>query len=150
MRTARPDRGLFPASGATGGIGLVAVPPKCDDEMVNSGEQHPVRQLAAACQAAAAVAAEWMQRTAEVTADSLRKLNSDPAVHELLETLRSAFQWTKRDCECSCADSHPDDMGVCDHRAVITRSLPGGAHGRAEVALCAPCAVAQGVAELPS
>jgi hypothetical protein len=129
---------------------LVALPRTCDDEVVSSGEQDPVRQLGAACQAAAAVAAEWVQRTAEVTADSFRKLNSDPAVHELLETLRSAFQWTKRECECSCADSHPDDMGVCDHRAVITRSLPGGAHGQAEVALCAPCAVAQGVAEMPS
>lgn len=108
-----------------------------------------MRQLAVACQAAAAVAAEWAERTAEVTADSLRKLNSDPAVREFLETLRSAFQVAQRDCECSCADAHPDDIGVCDHRAVITRRLPGGTLDPPEVRLCAPCAVAQGVAEMP-
>ena len=129
---------------------LVAVAPRWDDEVVSAGDQSPMQQLAAACQAAAAVAAEWMQRTAEVTADSFRKLSTDPAIHDLLENLRSALQWTNRDCECSCADSHPDDMGVCDHRAVITRKLTGGIYGEAEVALCAPCAVAQGVAEMPS
>jgi hypothetical protein len=118
---------------------------------MTSGEQNPVRQFAAAWQAAAEVAAEWMQRAGQVTADSIRKLNSDPAVQEFLETLRNTFQVVvSRECECSCADSHPDDIGVCDRRAVITRRLPGGVHGKAEIALCAPCAVAQGVAEMPS
>jgi hypothetical protein len=140
----RPDPSI--ATGAD--VALVAVPPRCDDEVMSTGEQNPVRQLADACQAAASVAAEWAQRTAEVTADSIRKLNSDPAVRELLETLRFAFPAAQRVCQCACAESHPDDMGVCDHRAVITRSVPG-APGRAEVRLCAPCAVAQGVAEMP-
>jgi hypothetical protein len=117
--------------------------------VVSGTGQSPVRQLAAAWQAAAAVAAEWAERAAAVTADSLRKLASDPAVRELLETMRGAAPWMTRDCECSCASSHPDDVGVCDHRAVLIRRLPGGTHGRAEVLLCAPCAVAQGVAEMP-
>jgi hypothetical protein len=39
---------------------------------------------------------------------------------------------------------------VCDHRAVITRQVStSGWGGLLEVPLCAPCAVAQGVAELP-
>ncbi len=45
---------------------------------------------------------------------------------------------------CPCGQAHPDDMGVCDGRAVMTRQL-----GDVDVRLCAPCAVAQGVAELP-
>ena len=39
---------------------------------------------------------------------------------------------------------HPDDKGVCDGRAVLTRRV-----GTADTRLCAPCAVAQGVAEMP-
>ena len=103
--------------------------------MVSGTGQSLVRQLAAAGQAAAAVAAEWAERAAA-------------AVRELMETMRGAAPWMTRDCECSCASSHPDDVGVCDHRAVIIRRLAGGTHGRADVLLCAPCAVAQGIAEL--
>jgi hypothetical protein len=117
--------------------------------VVSGTGQSLVRQLAAAGQAAAAVAAEWAERAAAVTADSLRKLTGDPAVRELLETMRGAAPWMTRDCECPCASSHPDDVGVCDHRAVLIRNLPGATHGQAEVLLCAPCAVAQGVAEMP-
>jgi hypothetical protein len=83
-----------------------------------------------------------------VTAESFHKLSSDPAVRAVLETWRVAVVWQQRDCECPCAVSHPDDVGVCDHRAVITRRI-STASGEAEVTLCAPCAVAQGVAEMP-
>jgi hypothetical protein len=34
-------------------------------------------------------------------------------------------------------------VGVCDHRAVMTRRL-----GNVDVPLCAPCAAAQGFAEM--
>jgi hypothetical protein len=67
-----------------------------------------------------------------------------------METWRATVVWPQRDCECPCAVSHPDDVGVCDHRAVITRRLHAGRDGEMDVALCAPCAVAQGVAEMPS
>lgn len=117
--------------------------------MVGGVGDSPVRQLAAAWQAASAVAAEWAQRTAAVTAEAYRKLTSDPAIRAVMETWRITVVWPQQDCACSCAESHPDDPGVCDHRAVITRRLSTGADGPVDVPLCAPCAVAQGVAEMP-
>ena len=117
--------------------------------MVDGDVDNPVRQFAAAWQAAAAVAAEWAERTAAVTAEAFHKLTSDPAVRAVLASWRGAAVWARRDCECPCAVSHPDDMGVCDNRAVIIRRVPAGLDGVVELPLCAPCAVAQGVAELP-
>lgn len=117
--------------------------------MVSDAGNNPVRQFAAAWQAAAAVAAEWAERTVAVTAEAVHKLTNDPAIQAVLESWRMAAIWPRPGCECSCADSHPEDMGICDNRAVITRQLPMGRDGVAEAALCAPCAVAQGVAELP-
>jgi hypothetical protein len=116
---------------------------------VSATGDSPGRQLLAAWQAATAVAAEWAERTAAVTAEAFRKLTSDPAVRAVGEVWRVMAGLPLRDCECSCADSHPDDLGVCDHRAVITRRLPTDGDGGLDVALCAPCAVAQGVAEMP-
>jgi hypothetical protein len=114
---------------------------------VSRDHENPIRQFVAALQAAATVAGEWAERTAAVTTESFHKLISDPAVRALLESWRGATDWAVHECECPCADSHPDDMGVCDQRAVITRRLPRGTGGLADVPLCAPCAVAQGVAE---
>jgi hypothetical protein len=117
---------------------------------VSATGDSPLQQLAAAWQAAAAVAGEWAERTAAVTAEAFHKLTSDPAIRAVMETWRVAVVWPQRDCECLCAISHPDDVGVCDNRAVITRRLPTDRDGGMDVALCAPCAVAQGVAEMPS
>ncbi len=117
--------------------------------MVSTPGDSPIRQFAAAWQAAAAVAAEWAGRTAAVTADAFRKLTHDPAIRAVMETWRTAVAWPQRDCECPCAGAHPEDVGVCDKRAVITRTLPAGPGATADIPLCAPCAVAQGVAELP-
>ena|SRR5947208_2279000 len=114
--------------------------------MVSGDGDNPVRQFAAAWEATAAAAAEWAERTAAVTAEAFRKLTSDPAVRAVLDRWRTA--WPRR-CECFCAGWHPDDFGVCDQRAVITRKLPADLDGGMDVPLCAPCAVAQGVAELP-
>ena len=117
--------------------------------MVGGAQDNPARQLAAVWRAFTAVAAEWAERTSEVTAEAYRKLTSDPAVLAVLQSWRAVAVWTWRDCECSCARSHPDDAGVCDNRAVITRRVAAGEDGAADVPLCAPCAVAQGVAEMP-
>jgi hypothetical protein len=117
--------------------------------VVSGTADNPARQFAAAWRAATTVGAEWAERTAAVTAEAFHKLTSDPAVRAVMETWRAAVVGPRRDCECSCADSHPDDPGVCDQRAVITRWLPDGGGGGADVPLCAPCAVAQGVAEMP-
>jgi|SRR5215467_8399146 len=128
---------------------LATAPARCDYEVVSGSQENPVRQVVAALQAAAAVAAEWAERTGVVTAEAINKLTSDPAVRALLSRWRAATIWDQRRCECRCTDSHPNDVGVCDNRAVITRRIPGASNGRADVPLCAPCAVAQGVAELP-
>jgi hypothetical protein len=102
----------------------------------------PARQFAAAWETAAAALAEWAQRVTAVTTEALGKL--DPAVRAAIEAARAALAGGWRDCQCPCGEAHPDDQGVCDGRAVMTRQL-----GEVGVPLCAPCAVAQGVAELP-
>jgi len=117
---------------------------------VSATGDSPARQFVAAWHAVTAVAAEWAERTAAVTAEAFRKLTSDPAFRAVGGVWRDLAGWPQRDCECSCADSHPEDAGVCDQRAVITRRLPAGQDGAVDVPMCAPCAVAQGVAELPS
>jgi hypothetical protein len=101
---------------------------------------HPARQFAAAWQAAAAALSEWRQRVAEATNEALDKL--DPAVRAAVEAGRAAFTGDWRDCRCPCGTAHPADRGVCDGKAVMTRRV-----GQADVRLCAPCAVAQGIEE---
>jgi hypothetical protein len=103
---------------------------------------NPARQLAAAWQAAAAALGEWRQNVAAATAEARGKL--DPAVRAALEAGRAALAGDWRACRCPCGTAHPDDSGVCDGSAVLTRRL-----GEVDVSLCAPCAVAQGVAEMP-
>jgi hypothetical protein len=102
---------------------------------------NPARQFAAAWQDAVSAVGEWRQRVASATSDALSKL--DPAIRAAVEAGRAALTGEWRACHCSCRTSHPDDWGVCDGRAVVTRQLD-----ETEVSLCAPCAVAQGVAEM--
>lgn len=101
---------------------------------------NPRRQFAAAWQAAAAALGEWRQRVATATSEALDKL--DPAVRAAMEAGRAAFTGDWRACHCACGTTHPDDRGVCDGSAVMTRRV-----GETDVRLCAPCAVAQGFAE---
>jgi hypothetical protein len=103
----------------------------------------PGRQFAAAWQAAASALGEWRQRIAEATSEARDKL--DPAVRAAMEAGRAAMAGNWRTCRCPCGIAHPDDRGVCDGSAVLTRRLD-----EKDVSLCAPCAVAQGVAQLPS
>lgn len=108
-----------------------------------SGEaDHPAQQFSAAWQAAVAAVGEWRQRVGEATTEALGKL--DPALRAAVEAGRAALTGEWRACHCPCRAAHPDDKGVCDGRAVLTRRL-----GDVDVSLCAPCAVAQGVAEMP-
>ena len=123
--------------------------PGCENVVMSSAEDNPFRQFAAAWQATAAIAAEWAQRTTAITSEAFRKLASDPAIRAVLDTWRITVVWDQRQCECECGTSHPDDVGICDQDAVITRRLAGDGGDAVEVPLCAPCAVAQGVAELP-
>jgi|GEM_PF-743593 hypothetical protein len=118
--------------------------------MMSGSEDNPVRLLAAAWEAANAVVTEWAEQTAALTRDAYRKLVSDPAVRAAWASWRVTVVWARQDCECSCATAHPGDVGVCDNQAVITRRFAAGqGGGEVDVPLCAPCAVAQGVAEMP-
>ena len=103
---------------------------------------HPKQQFTAAWQAAASAVGEWRQQVAAATTEAMGKI--DPAVRAAIEAGRAALTGDWRTCRCPCATAHPDDRGVCDGRVVLTRQL-----GDADVSLCAPCAVAQGVAEMP-
>jgi hypothetical protein len=101
---------------------------------------NPGRQFAAAWQAATTAMDQWRQQVAAATAEARGKL--DPAVRAAMEAGRAAFTGDWRACHCACGTAHPDDRGVCDRSAVMTRRV-----GETNVRLCAPCAVAQGVAE---
>jgi hypothetical protein len=108
-----------------------------------AGYDSPRRQLAAAWQDAVAALGQWRQQVTEATAEALDKL--DPAVRAALEAARAALAGNWGACQCPCATAHPQDKDVCDGSALLTRRV-----GEADMQLCAPCAVAQGVAEMPS
>jgi hypothetical protein len=106
----------------------------------------PGRQFAAAWQAATAALGEWGQQVAAATTEAAGKL--DPAVRSAfeaaVEAAKAAFAGNWGACQCPCATAHPQDKDVCDHSAVLTRRIR-----ETDMPLCAPCAVAQGVAEMP-
>jgi hypothetical protein len=106
------------------------------------GYDNPARRFAAAWQAATAALGEWREQVTAATAEALDKL--DPAVRAALEAARAALAGNWGACQCPCATAHPQDKDVCDGRALLTRRL-----GETDMPLCAPCAVAQGVAEMP-
>ena len=101
----------------------------------------PGEQFRAAWQAATDAMNEWSQRVSEATHQAMDKI--EPAFRAAVEAGRSAMTGEWRNCQCRCQTAHPDDSGVCDGRAVMIRRVSG-----ADVSLCAPCAVAQGVAEM--
>ena len=105
----------------------------------NAGK--PTEQFRAAWQAAADAVNEWSRRVSAATHEAMDKI--EPAFRAAVEAGRSAMTGEWRNCRCQCDKAHPDDQGVCDGRAVMTRRVRG-----ADVSLCAPCAVAQGVAEM--
>jgi hypothetical protein len=122
---------------------------RCPEVSYVDGEGNDLaRQLAAALDAAAAKLGEWAERMAAATAEAVDKLASDPAVRTAFEAGRPAYIPVRGPCQCTCRVAHPDDVRVCDGKAVITRRLALGLLGGVDVPLCAPCAVAQGVAEL--
>jgi len=104
-------------------------------------KDNPARQFAAAWQAATAALDQWRKQVTAATAEAMDKL--DPAVRDALEAARAVFAGNWGACQCPCATAHPQDQNVCDGRAVLTRRL-----GNADMSVCAPCAVAQGVAEM--
>lgn len=110
--------------------------------MTGYGDNNPRRQLAEAWQAASSALDEWRKQVTAATAEALDKL--DPAVRAAIEAARAALAGNWGACQCPCATAHPQDMNVCDGKAVLTRRVAA-----TDMPLCAPCAVAQGVAEMP-
>ena len=105
----------------------------------NTGK--PAEQFRASWQAAADALNEWSRRISDATHEAMDKI--EPAFRGAVEAGRAAMTGEWRNCRCQCDTAHPADAGVCDSRAVMTRRV-----GEADVSLCAPCAVAQGVAEM--
>jgi hypothetical protein len=103
----------------------------------------PAQQLAKAWQAAATALDQWREQVTAATTEAMDKL--DPVARAAVDALRAALAGEWGACQCPCATAHPKDKDVCDHSAVLTRRLSDD-----DVPLCAPCAVAQGVAEMPS
>jgi len=101
----------------------------------------PTQQFRAAWQAAADALGAGSRQISAATHDAMDKI--EPAFRAAVDAGRSAMTGEWRDCKCRCDTGHPADSGVCDGRAVMTRRVGG-----ADVSLCAPCAVAQGVAEM--
>jgi hypothetical protein len=102
----------------------------------------PTQRLAKAWQVAAVALGQWREQVAAATSEAVDKI--DPAARAALDAIRAALAGDWGACQCQCANTHPQDKNVCDHSAVLTRRL-----GDTDVPLCAPCAVAQGVAEMP-
>lgn len=115
------------------------------------------RDPAADFQAMMQAAVEAMGRAAQAYIEQLRpvfeaigKIAADPEVMAALKAAqaRQAIR-DARPCHCLCGRTHPDDRGVCDMLAVTTRHYDSPTVGPVDVPVCAPCAVAQGVAEMP-
>ena len=108
---------------------------------MGSEAENPGRQFRAAWQAVADALGEWSKRISDATHEAMDKI--EPAFRSAVEAGRSAVTGEWRAWHCQCETAHPDDSGVCERRAVMTRRVGG-----ANVSLCAPCAVAQGFAEM--
>ncbi len=112
---------------------------------MDNDRNDPVQQFIAAWDAASGAVAKWAERTAAAFIDAVSKL--DPAIRTTLENW-GIIPRKLGSCECLCATKHPDDVGVCDGEAVITRRVTTDSGGPVDVPLCAPCATAQGFAEM--
>ena len=108
---------------------------------MGESSETPGQQFAVAWQIASSALEQWRRQVAAATVEA--RDNLEPAVRVAREAARTAFGGSVRPCQCRCAAAHPQDSGVCDGSAVVTRWVNG-----TESRLCAPCAVAQGVAEM--
>lgn len=119
---------------------LVPAAVRCENTVM-AGYDNPRRQLAAAWQDAVGALDQWRKQVTAATTEALDKL--DPAVRAAVEAARAALAGNWGACQCPCATAHPQDKDVCDGVAVMNRRVGG-----ADMLLCPPCAVAQGVAEM--
>lgn len=102
---------------------------------------NPRQQLTTAWQVATTALDQWRKQVTAATSEAVDKI--DPALRAALEAARAAVVGNWGACQCPCATAHPQDKDVCEGSAILTRRVHG-----ADVSLCAPCAVAQGVNEM--
>jgi hypothetical protein len=102
---------------------------------------NPRQQFATAWQVATSALDQWRKQVTAATSEAVDKL--DPALRAAVEAARAAVTGNWGACQCPCATAHPQDKDVCEGSAILTRRVAG-----ADVSLCAPCAVAQGVDEM--
>lgn len=89
----------------------------------------------------------WLERNRPAI-EALAELAQDPRVQAYIAAReRGEVPPPHRPCWCLCSRAHPGES-VCDARAVTTRRYNSPALGPVDVQLCAPCAVAQGIAEI--
>lgn len=104
-------------------------------------------ELQGALAEAAGTVAQALQPFILAAVKMLQVVANDPVVRfamdhpELLSTERP------KPCHCWCGRLHPGELGICAARAVTTRHFTTDPTGGVDVDLCAPCAVAQGLAE---
>jgi hypothetical protein len=110
--------------------------------MMAGNADNPARKFAAAWRETTAALGQWRKQVAAATTEALDKI--DPAVRAAMDAARTVLSGNWGVCECPCGTAHPQDKNVCDGRALLTRKV-----GQEDMPLCAPCAVAQGVAEMP-
>lgn len=92
---------------------------------------------------------EWAERN-RAALEALGEFVSRPEVRAALEQYRTrGARREYRPCHCLCGKTHPADSGICDMDAVTTRHYDTELIGPVDVPLCAPCAAAQFVAEIP-
>jgi hypothetical protein len=92
-------------------------------------------------------AAAWLERNRPAI-EALAELAADPRVQAYIQARdRGEIPPPPGPCLCLCARAHPGEF-VCDAEAVTTRRFDSAALGVVDVPLCAPCAVAQGIAEM--
>jgi hypothetical protein len=116
-------------------------------------QRDPAAELARTFQAFAdafgRAAAAWFEQQRPFF-EACAKIAEDPAVRAYIEARKRGeipAPEPRRPCHCFCGYTHPRER-VCDGEAVTTRRYGTDRFGAVDVALCAPCAVAQGVAEL--
>lgn len=116
-------------------------------------QRDPVAEMAAGMRAFVdafgRAAQAWLEQQRPLI-EALGRLADDPAVRAYIEARKCgeiSAPEPRRPCHCFCGYSHPGDH-VCDGEGVTTRRFSSRLTGPVDVALCAPCAVAQGLAEL--
>lgn len=97
---------------------------------------------------AAGAVAESLQPFMLAAVKMFQALASDPVVRFAMDHPELFSAERPKPCYCLCGRLHPADVNVCDMNAVTTRRFVSDLTGPVDVALCAPCAVAQGLTEL--